>query len=258
MRRGALIVAAGMGFAAPAHADVRSFTYTYEYSTVPEGDTTVELWHTQTRASSAAGSPHLYQGILEIEHGLTEKWDAGFYMVLEETAGSSPMTSAALGLARAKVESRYRLADRGEWPIDTMLFLDLAKEFGESNYSVLGKLVGARDFGDLTFAANVGGGRLMGKDIDDRWLLAWAAGATYQAHPRLRLGVETWGVYDDSQLATRANTVYADMGPSLCFIASPRFWVAMTLGFAITERDTSGEILGHGAVSGRAIFGIEL
>jgi hypothetical protein len=233
-----------------AHADLRSFTHTYEYSTVPEGRTTVELWHTQARTTPAASAPQLYEGILEIEHGVTEHLDVGFYTVLEQIAGA-PTGSTGLHLAKAKLEGRYRLAERGDLPVDTLLFLELAKEFGDSVYEVKGKLVGARDFGDLTVAANAIGGFVTGKDVDETTLeVGWAAGLTYQAHPKLRLGIETWGVLE-------RDTAYIDAGPALSFAPSSNLWATLTVGFSITERDAV-ESTSHGAVSARLIVGIEL
>ncbi len=40
------------GTATVARADLRSFTHTYEYATMPAHRTAVELWHTQTRATA--------------------------------------------------------------------------------------------------------------------------------------------------------------------------------------------------------------
>lgn len=137
-----------------ARADVRSFTHTYEYSTVPEGRTAVELWHTQGRSTWDKTSPQFYQGILEIEHGITDHWDMAMYTVLAQVATEDPATSEGLHLDSVRLETRYRFADRGEWPIDTLVYLELAKDFGQSVYEIEGKVIGARDFDKVTVAAN--------------------------------------------------------------------------------------------------------
>src|SRR4051794_8128541 len=95
--------------AAPARADLRSFTHTYEYQTMPEGKTAFEFWHTQTRSTSDSNSPQTYEGIFEIEHGLTEHWDIAFYQVFGQVAAG--LMSEGLHLAEAKVETRYRFAE---------------------------------------------------------------------------------------------------------------------------------------------------
>jgi hypothetical protein len=242
-----LVVACLFASTGVARADLRSFTHTYEYSTVPEGRTAVELWHSQTRATSESTSPQLYQGILELEHGLTDHWDMAFYTVLEQIA-AGPMSSESLHLAEAKLETRYRLADRGEWPVDTMLYLELAKEFGESLYEVEGKVIGARDFDDLTVAANAIVEIKVGKDaMETEPEVGWAVGATYQAHPKVRVGAESWGMVEEGE-------VYASVGPAVSLSPSSNFWTAITVGFGLAEADG----INQGFFSARAIMGIEL
>ena len=237
-----------------AHADLRSFTQTYEYSTQPEGSTSVQLWHTQTRATTDGSSPHFYEGLLELEHGMTERLDVSFNAMLSQQSGVfGAVGGDSLSLSRVELEARYRFADRGELPVDPQIMVELSKYFGDHVFEAEGRVIAARDFGDVTIAANGGVQIIGGKDVDEtRTQFLWAAGATYQVVPRLRVGVETWGVADDG-------TVLADAGPVVCFIASPRFWVAATAGFALSERDevvTASPT--HGTPSVRAIFGLEL
>jgi hypothetical protein len=64
--------------ASTAHADRRMFTSTYEYKTVPEGHTALELWHTESRDTWDSTTPQSMEQILEIEHGFTDHWDGAF------------------------------------------------------------------------------------------------------------------------------------------------------------------------------------
>jgi hypothetical protein len=233
--------------ASTAHADLRSFTRTFEYATMPEGHTAVELWHTQTRADSESTSPQLYQGMLEIEHGLTEHFDMGFFTVLEQVAGGD--AAQPLHLSAVELQTRYRFSERGERPVDTMIYGGVAKQFGESLYKIEAKLIGARDFGDVSFAANGSVAVKVGKDVDDIGpAFGWAFGVTYQASPRLRIGAETWGAVDDEE-------AYASAGPALSFAAAPSFWTAVTVGFGLTDEPQGVD---HGYFSARAIVGFEL
>lgn len=246
---GALALAAVATSTRPASADLRSFTHTYEYSTVPAGNTTVDIWHTQTRAGTDSNAPQIYQSVLEIEHGITEHLDMAFFTVLEQIAGG--LASEALQFSAARLEARYRFAERAELPVDTAVHVGAAKQFGDSVYALEARLVGARDFGDLTIAANAIGSVEVGRDVDDTEpAFGWRAGATFQAHPKLRLGVESWGVIHDG-------AAYADIGPAISFAPSSGFWTAVTIGVAMIERDEAHGA-DHGAFSARAIFGIEL
>jgi len=239
------------GSAATAHADLRSFTHTYEYATVPAHRTAIEIWHTQTRATTDKASPNIYEGMLEIEHGLTDHWDIAFYQVFGQVSGS--MDGTGLQFTEAKLETRYRFAERGEWPIDTLLYFEVAKEFGESLYEFEAKVIGARDFGDVTVALNAISEIKVGKDAEETEPeLGWALGATYPVHPKVRIGVETWGVVEEGE-------VYASAGPALSLAGASNLWVTLTLGFGVSEdAREEGEGAEHGYFSGRAIIGIEL
>lgn len=227
-----------------ARADVRSFTHTYEYSTVPEGRTAVELWHTQGRSTWDKTSPQFYQGILEIEHGITDHWDMAMYTVLAQVATEDPATSEGLHLDSVRLETRYRFADRGEWPIDTLVYLELAKDFGQSVYEIEGKVIGARDFDKVTVAANAIAELVTGNDQYETELeLGWAVGITYAAHPKVRIGAETWGEYEEEEVAVSA-------GPAINLSPSSNFWITMTAGFGLIEEAPKFEA--------RIITGIEL
>ena len=228
---------------APAFADLRSFTHTYEYSTVPEGRTAVELWHTQGRASWDASSPQAFEQILEIEHGITDHWDVAMYTVFAQVAGDA-VTSEAFHLDSTRLETRYRLADRGEWPVDTLLYLEVAKDFGRSEYELEGKVIVARDFDRWTLAANAIGEVEVGDDVAETEVeLGWAAGVTYQAATRWRLGAETWGQLEEEEVSVSA-------GPAVSWAAAANFWVTGTAGFGVTDEAE--------AFSARVIAGIEL
>lgn len=223
--------------AATAHADLRVLTQTEEYTSQPEGETSLQLWHTQGRATTRG--PDLFEQRLQVEHGLTEHWDASVLVQIGEVAPGT-----GLHFERFSVQARYRFADRAEWPIDVLAFVDLGKQFGTSRYPLEGRLVLARDFDKLLLAANGIFTVTVGNDADGsaETELGWAGGASYQFHPKLRLGAETWGRNDDD--------VVALAGPVLALQPSTKLWVAVTAGFGITD--------GAERVLVRGILGIEL
>lgn len=238
-----LAVAAVLLASATANADLRSFTYTYEYSTVPEGRTALQLWHTQGRASWDASSPQAFEQVLELEHGVTEHWDVAMHTVFAQVAGDAAAREA-LHLDATRLETRYRLADRAEWPVDTVLFFAATKDFGRSVYALEARVIVARDFDRWTLAANAIAAVDVGNDVADTELeLGWAAGATYQATPRWRFGAETWGARLDGEVRAAA-------GPAVSWAAAANFWVAGTAGFGVTDEAD--------AFSARVIAGIEL
>lgn len=228
-----------------ARADRKSFSYTYEYATLPEGQTEVELWHTQSRDTWNANTAESFEEKLEIEHGITDHWDASMYTVFAES------TDEVLHLDAVRLESRYRFAERGELPVDCVAYLELAKDFGTSLYEVEAKGIFARDFDKITIAGNIIGEVALGNNAEESELeLGWAVGTTYEVHPKVRLGVETWGGYEEGE------TRWA-VGPALSLAPSPKFWLVTTAGFGVADTVATDDFAGQ-AFSARVIMGMEL
>ena len=230
---------------AVAHADRKSFTNTYEYATLPEGQTEVELWHTQSRDTWDSRSPQRFEEKLEVEHGITDHWDMAMYTVFTQVAGDA-MTAQPLGLDSVRLETRYRFADRGEWPVDTVGYLELGKDFGQGVYEIEGKVIVARDFDRVTAAANLIAEIAVGHDVPAVDLeVGWAAGVTYEITPKVHLGVETWG-----QRAREDQLVRGYVGPAIGLAPSSKLWIALGVGFGVNA-DAD-------AFSGRVVMGLAL
>jgi len=177
-------VAALIALTCPAYADRKSFSHTYEYATLPEGQTEIELWHTQMTDSWDRSSIQRFEEKLEIEHGITDHWDMAMYTIFQQASDSS------LGLDAVHLETRYRIADRGELPVDIVLYEELAKDFGPSVYEAETKIILARDFYRVTVALNLIDEVSFGHSIETENEIGYAAGVSYEASPKVRLGVE--------------------------------------------------------------------
>jgi len=218
--------------ASNAHADRRMFTSTYEYKTVPEGHTALELWHTESRDTWDSTTPQSMEQILEVEQ------------VAGGTVDGVVTPSEPYRLAEMKFETRYRFADRGEWPVDVLAYGELAKAFGESVYEVEAKAIVARDFDKVLVAANLITEIALGKDAaETEPEFGWAAGATYEVHPKLNVGVETFGEIEEEEVG-------ASIGPAIAVAPSGNFWFTFTAGFGLTDEAP--------ALQGRLIVGVEL
>lgn len=244
----AALATATLALAAPgrAHADRRPFTRTYDYTTTPERQTEIEIMSTQSRATFDDGALRGFELQLEIEHGITDRWDIALYHVFTQATdgmgGGTPF-----GLHELKLESRYRLKERGELPVDVVLYGEVAKEFGAGVYETEAKLILARDLGRATVAANLIGEVAFGSGVPEAELeLGWAAGVTYEVSPRWKLGVESWGGFE----AEAPDELGASVGPALSWAPSSRMWVAGTAGFGLTDQAD--------AFSARAIIGLNL
>lgn len=228
-----------------ARADRKSFSYTYEYATLPEGATELELWHTQSRDTWKADTAESFEEKLEIEHGITDHWDASMYTVFAQS------TDEVLHLDAVRVESRYRFAERGELPIDYVAYLELAKDFGTSLYEIEAKGIFARDFDKITVAGNIIGEVELGNNAAESELeIGWAVGTTYEVTPKVKLGVETWGGVEEEELRWA-------VGPAISLAPSPKFWLVTTAGFGAADTVATDDFAGQ-AFSARVIMGIEL
>lgn len=227
-----LLVSAAVAAPSLAHADRRALTHTYEYMTSPEGQTEVELYTTQTRSTWADGAPETFELQLELEHGITERWDVSLYHVFTQASGDA--TSAApFQLSEVKLRSRYRFAERGELPVDVVAYGELIKQFGASAYEGEAKAILARDFGLLTIAVNLIGEVGFGAEVDETEVEAgWAAGASYEVNPTWKVGAETWGGFE----VEHTDEISAWAGPALSWAPSAQLWVTATAGFGLNDR----------------------
>ena len=240
MRRLALLLLCGL--ASTASADRRLFTYTYEYSTELQGETSLQLWHTQSRTTWETDTSQALEHGLEIEHGLTDHWDAALRLVFEQiNSGDPALPSTPYGFQRVQLDTRYRFADRGEWPVDVLLYGHGAKPFGQHIYDASAAAVLARDFDAATVAININGAVEFKPDPEPRF--GYAAGITYELHPKLNLGAETYATISDGERAFAG-------GPVIALAPASNLWLTFTLGFGINDEAP--------ALAGRLLLGIEL
>ncbi|MEO8843382.1 MAG: hypothetical protein ABI591_26340 [Kofleriaceae bacterium] len=221
---------------ATAAAEPRSFTETYEYPTLPEGEAEVALWHAQAQTAWHVRNVQRLAEQLQINYGVTDRFEAALFTVFTQT------TDQAFAFEALRAEGRYRFVDRGEWPVDVALHGEAAKEFGRTIYDLTGRLELARDFDRVTTAGNLIVTRALGRDATGAQLeLGWAAGVTYEVVPKLHVGAETWGGHRDGLTRT-------EVGPAIGIAPSPRLWLAVTAGFGVNDASD--------AFSGQLIVGL--
>jgi hypothetical protein len=220
--------------ASPAHADRRAFTHTYEYMTMPEAETELEIYSTQTKTAFGDDpTPRSYELMLEIEHGITSKWDVALYHVFDQATGPGPDDNESFHFAEMKLETRYRFAERGEWPVDVLVYGEGVKVFGEGVYEAEAKIILARDFDKLTAVLNMVGEVVFDPRLDEPELEAgWAAGLTYEVMPEWKVGAESWG---DAEVEELDETLAGYVGPVVSWAPSSGLWVAVTPGFGVTD-----------------------
>jgi len=233
--------------AGPAHADRRAFTRTYEYMTMPEGETELEIYTTQSKTTFDNPSPKEFELMLEIEHGITERWDVSVYHVFKQSTGPAVEDNSPFHFDEIKLRSRYRFAERGELPVDLLAYGELIKVFGEGTWEAEAKAIVARDFDKLTIAVNAIGEVKFGPSVPEPEVEAgYAAGVTYEAVPEWKVGVESWGGFE----IEHTDELAASVGPAVSWAPASGFWVATTVGFGLTDYADYFSV--------RALFGMDL
>ncbi len=203
--------------AAEAHADRRAYGVTYEAVTAPRGELDVETWSTFAPRGEVDGGPASrgVREMVELEYGITDRWDAALYNMLDVTSGDT-----ASGYAGFKIESRYRPSDRGEWPIDPVFYLEFQQLFrGDARQKYEAKVILAHDFGDLNVAANVAIEEERTTDPAWNTELEYAAGTSYALSPAWMIGAEVFGKAEKADGNLTARTW---AGPALSWAAGGR------------------------------------
>ncbi len=229
-----LVAASGV-----ARADRRSFLETYEYMTMPEGDVELEFWNRQQRDSFAADAARAFSLELELEYGITSHWDIALYQMFDQGMNpADPTLDSSFGYQGTKIETRYRLGERGTYPVDTVLYLELVKEFPTDTWELEPKLILARDFGKVTASLNAALGVEVVHQLDmagDPEVEAelepnWAFGLTYEISPVIKVGAETFG-----KAHLEESEVEAFAGPSVSWAPSSKIWIATTAALGLTD-----------------------
>jgi hypothetical protein len=217
-----LLVAAGS-----AWADRRTLIRAYEFQTQPKGNLEFELWNdVEAPRSSIESSTILHR--LELEYGLTDRWDAALYHVFAH--GGDRTNPAPFHFDSWRLETRYRLAEKGEWPIDVMIYGEIERpgNFAEP-FVTEEKLILERDLMPrLALIANVAAEQhLLRADLGRAFELD--LGARYELMPQLRVGAEFWTTWE--YVGDRVTRNYY-AGPAIS-VATNKLWFQVGTGIGL-------------------------
>jgi hypothetical protein len=226
-------LAAALPFAATA--DQRSYGFTYQAVTAPKGALDLELWSTLYDPPGASGQ-RAWVHQVELEYGLTDRWDVALYNVFRRDHGDD------LRYEAIKVESRYRVTEPGASLVDVVAYLEVEQSvLGERPTAFEEKLILAKDVGRANLALNlIAEQELEAGKTELEW--GWSAGASWEFHPRFRLGAETFGDLKEAETAAGdALVVEAWAGPAVSVSlpvqagALHGSWFSLAAGFGLND-----------------------
>ena len=236
----AIIASLAFAGANAARADRRDFVRAYQYATQPQGNLEVEIWNDVDAPSAGGFDQAVVTPRVELEYGLTDHWDMALYHVFEQAPGE-PMHFDSW-----RLETRYRFAEKGEWPVDVMLYLEGERpaQFTEP-WEVEEKIILAKDFGAFQVVANlVAEQKLFHAGEGHLWEID--AGARYELSPAFHVAGEFWTTQETAGGVTTGSYY---VGPSISW-ASSRIWVQLGAGFGVGDSS--------GATFVRSVLGFNL
>jgi hypothetical protein len=216
--------------ARPARADQRSFIRAYEYATQPAGNLEFELWNDIEATRGARFADALLTHRFELEYGITDHWDAALYHVFQQGGGSTP-ADRAFRFDSWRIETRYRLAEKGEWPIDVMLYGEAERPADFTvPWEIEEKLILGRAFGAVGLVANLVFEQALATGDKAHRRFEVDLGARYEFSPAVRVGAEFWAIRDSAAGAPAANSYF--LGPSVS-LAAQRVWIQLGAGIGL-------------------------
>ena len=189
------LVCIGLGLSGNSYADWRSYVWTYEYMTMLKGKLELEYYLTEKQPNINKSRPNTWKHYLELEYGITNHWDIALYQVFQQSNTTSDSSFEYEGF---KVRTRYRIAEKGSLPLDTLLYLEYIRNDDFDKPHVLeGKLVLAKDIGKVNIAYN----QVVKQELESAGKTEheYAAGISYSIAPRFKIGVESKGNYTENK-----------------------------------------------------------
>jgi hypothetical protein len=207
----AVVILLGVG---AARADRRGYVWTYEYMTMPKGTWEIEYYlTTKVKDVHDFEKKNTWEHQVEFEYGLTDRWDIAIYQRWQHTNTES---SSKFEYTGTKLRTRYRIGEKGMYPLDTLLYLEYIIPDGSDAPDILeGKLVLAKDIGKFNLAYN----QIVKAGINNNGETEheYAAGLNYEFRPSWKAGLESTGNFTEDKYY---------LGPTVSW-AGEKYWAGL-------------------------------
>lgn len=196
----------------PVLADQRSYVWTYEYMTMAPGEAELEFYYTLEQPSAGNPSVSTWKPLVELEYGLTERWDISLYQQFKQTNTGVAATTAFV-YDGYKVRTRYRFGEKGQFLADPLLYLEYIgkNDLSQSSQGEV-KIILAKDVARLNFAYNQIYKWTLNNGVAEN---EYAAGANFELNPAVRVGLESKGNYTGGKYY---------LGPTISW-TNQKFWI---------------------------------
>jgi hypothetical protein len=188
--------------------------------------------------------------MVELEYGITDRWDAALYNMFDLTTTDD--TSS--GYAGFKIETRFRPSFPGEWFVDPVFYAEVQQLWrGDANQTYELKLILAKNIGKLNISFNIAGEEERTTDATWNLEIEHAEGVSYELAPAWKVGLETFGKAEKNEMNEIESRLWG--GPALSWARGPTgamrgLWVTVAAGGKIAGDDAD-------AFYGRLIVGLQ-
>jgi hypothetical protein len=205
-------------------ADYRYYAWTYQFMTMLPGRTELEFYTRMDQSDLSKPETAKWKRQLEIETGITYRWDFSFYLV-----DSYKVTDSKTKFDEIKLRTRYKLAQKDQFIVDPILYIEYKIQADRSYPDKWEtKLILAKDVGKLNTALNVIPEEYYKTGTKEKdWKVEYAYGISYPVvSETFRLGVEVKGDLKDDKHS---------IGPTVSF-KGKNIWAAIGTVFGLNEK----------------------
>lgn len=252
---GMLLLAVGLGGIASqeAWAHARTYVFSQEYQTLPQGMFEVES-HTKVKVPDMGkhSGENSWAFEEELEYGVTDhlniahyqQWERSNHEGLDDDGVANKDTARYAGF---KFEAKYRIGEKGKYWVDPLVYFEYEYEpqerFDGAAHGLESKIVLSKDFGKFNVTYN----QIMDSKLGHKGRTEheYTLGANYEVFEGFRAGLEVAGQYWNPSV----NRNEIGLGPTLAYEAK-YFWVAA--GVLIGANNIADDF------QGRVSFGIPI
>lgn len=212
----------------PSMADRRQFVWTYQYHTMPAGGSELEHYFGYKLSDKDAPEKGSFSQQIEIELGLTNRWDISIYQMFSQENGSD------FEYDGLKLRTRYRLFEAGQYFVDPLLYFEVKRPADHAAKTVAeGKLILARDFDRYFSAFNLVVERELGTGYETEW--KYDIGIGYSFSSAFSAALESKGNFESGDDGKQS------WGPTVSY-AKGSIWFSTGILFPLTDNASDFEL----------------
>ncbi len=166
-------------------ASARMYLLSQGYKTAERGEVEVGFFNDIHFAEADNDDSYHSKHQIELEYGVTDHLQLAYYEVYTWDQSDSWKRD------EGKWEAKYRLAERGEWPVDVALYTEYKNPNGRRETrsdEIENKVIFSKDFGSWNVISNIIFERAV--NTHDAWAFAYTAGVSVPVTDTTRIGLE--------------------------------------------------------------------